>query len=93
MVLYYYNEREANMDRDIKTRDYTILIYDKADMLKYRAAIKALTETKEKGGWNRVQGVTIHRDCRIPSLYHGEDLAIIMERDYGKGEYNIKVMS
>lgn len=81
------------MDRDIKTRDYTILIYDKADMLKYRAAIKALTETKEKGGWSRVQGVTIHRDCRIPSLYHGEDLAIIMERDYGKGEYNIKVMS
>ena len=44
-------------------------------------------------GWDRVQGVTIHKDCRIPDLYHGDDLAIIMERDNGNGEYSIKIMS
>lgn len=43
--------------------------------------------------WDRVQGVTIHKDCRIPDLYHGDDLAIIMERDNGNGEYSIKIMS
>lgn len=44
-------------------------------------------------GWDRVQGVTIHKDCRIPSLYHGEDLAIVMERDNGSGQYSIRIMS
>lgn len=81
------------MEDHIKARDYAILIYAKEDMEKYRAAINALTEVKKKSGWDRVQGVTIHRDCRIPNLYHGEDLAIIMERDNGNGEYEIKIMS
>ena len=29
----------------------------------------------------------------IPSLYHGEDLAIVMERDNGSGQYSIRIMS
>jgi hypothetical protein len=69
------------------------LIYDKEDRESYRAAINALTEAKKMSGWDRVQGVTIHKDCRIPDLYHGDDLAIIMERDNGNGEYSIKIMS
>lgn len=83
------------MERYIKERDYTILIYAKEDRENYNAAIKALTETKKMNGWDRVQGVTIKRDCRIPDLYHGDDLAIIMERDegHGSGNYNIKIMS
>lgn len=81
------------MENHIKARDYAILIYAKEDIEKYRAAINALAETKKISGWDRVQGVTIHKDCRIPSLYHGEDLAIIMERDYGSGKYSIKIMS
>lgn len=81
------------MEEYIKERDYKILIYDKEDIESYNAAIKALTEAKKMSGWNRVQGVTIIGDCRIPDLYHGDDLAIIMERDNGKGEYNIKIMS
>lgn len=52
-----------------------------------------MTEAKKMSGWDRVQGVTILKDCRIPDLYHGDDLAIIMERDNGKGEYSIKIMS
>ena len=72
------------MERYIKARDYKILIYDKEDRESYRAAINALTEAKKMSGWDRVQGVTIHKDCRIPDLYHGDDLAIIMERDNGK---------
>lgn len=82
-----FNQRER------KARDYKILIYDKEDRESYNAAIKALTEAKKMSGWDRVQGVTILKDCRIPDLYHGDDLAIIMERDNGKGEYSIKIMS
>lgn len=81
------------MEDYIKARDYKILIYKKEDSDKYNAAIKALTETKKESGWDRVQGVTILKDCRIPSLYHGDDLAIIMERDNGAGKYSIKIMS
>lgn len=53
------------MERYIKARDYKILIYDKEDRESYRAAINALTEAKKMSGWDRVQGVTIHKDCRI----------------------------
>lgn len=81
------------MENYIKGRDYKILIYAKEDRESYNAAIKALAETKTMSGWDRVQGVTILKDCRIPDLYHGEDLAIIMERDNGNGEYSIKIMS
>lgn len=83
---------EKNMDKWIMEKDYSILIYAKEDYEKYNAAIKALTETKKASGWDRVQGVTIHKDCRIPNIYHGEDLAIIMERDNGSGVYSIKIM-
>lgn len=72
--------------------DYAILIYRKEDASKYNAAIKALTETKGLNGWDSVQGVTINKDCRIPDIYHGEDLAIIMTRYNGEGNYSIKVM-
>lgn len=58
------------MENFIKEHDYAILVYAKEDTAKYTAAIKALTETKKMSGWDRVQGVTIHKDCRIPSLYH-----------------------
>ena len=78
------------MENFIKEHDYAILVYAKEDTAKYTAAIKALTETKKMSGWDRVQGVTIHKDCRIPSLYHGEDLAIVMERDNGSGQYSIR---
>lgn len=81
------------MENHIKKRDYAILIYAKEDRENYNAAIKALTETKKANGWDSVQGVTINRDCRIPNLYHGDDLAIIMERENSKGEYSIKIMS
>ena len=80
------------MERYIAKRDYQILIYAKEDMEKYNAAIKALNETKQSSGWDRVCGVSIQKDCRIPSLYHGEDMAIIMERDNGSGKYNLRVM-
>lgn len=76
----------------IAKRDYQILIYAKEDREKYEAAIKALTETKKQSGWDSVQGVTINSDCRIPNLYHGDDLAIIMERSYGSGQYSLKIM-
>lgn len=56
------------MENFIKEHDYAILVYAKEDTAKYTAAIKALTETKKMSGWDRVQGVTIHKDCRIPSL-------------------------
>lgn len=72
--------------------DYQILIYSKEDMDKYKAAIKALTETKRSSGWDRVCGVSIQKDCRIPDIYHGDDMAIIMERDNGSGQHNIKIM-
>lgn len=68
------------MEDFIKAKDYKILIYKKDDSEKYNAAIKALTETKKESGWDRVQGVTILKDCRIPSLYHGDDLATINEQ-------------
>lgn len=80
------------MENYIAKRDYQILIYAKEDREKYNAAIKALTETKKSSSWDSVQGVTIKSDCRIPNLYHGEDLAIIMERSDGSGQYNIKIM-
>lgn len=80
------------MENYIAKRDYQILIYAKEDMEKYSAAMKALTETKRASGWDSVQGVTISRDCRIPDLYHGDDMAIIMERSNGSGQYNIKIM-
>lgn len=92
--LFFYNEREVDTWKNfIKEHDYAILVYAKEDTAKYTAAIKALTETKKMSGWDRVQGVTIHKDCRIPSLYHGEDLAIVMERDNGSGQYSIRIMS
>lgn len=87
--------REVNDVRDyMKKRDYEILIYDKENRESYEAAIRALTVTKEANGWDSVQGVIIHKDCRIPELYHGEDLAIIMERDTdGDGRHRIKIMN
>lgn len=81
------------MEDHIKNRDYKILIYKKEDVRDYRAAMTALTESKEACGWDRVQGVTVHSDCRIPNLYHGDDLAIVMERIDGNGKYSIKMMS
>lgn len=81
------------MENFIKKHDYTILIYNKEDRNSYDAAIKALTVAKKTSNWDRVQGVTIQKDCRIPDIYHGDDLAIIMERDNGNGEYSIKIMS
>lgn len=80
------------MENFIKEHDYTILVYSKEDAEKYNAAIKALTETKKASGWDSVQGVTIHKDCRIPNIYHGDDLAIVMERYNGTGNYSIKIM-
>ena len=73
--------------------DYMILIYSKEDSDKYRTAMDALTETKKVNGWDSVQGVTILQDCRIPDIYHGDDLAIIMERYNGDGNYSIKIMN
>ena len=73
--------------------DYMILIYSKEDSDKYYAALNALAETRRVNGWDRVQGVTILQDCRIPDIYHGDDLAIIMERYYGNGNYSIKIMN
>lgn len=75
-----------------REHDYMILIYKAEDRDQYNAAIKALNETKKASGWDRISGVTILKDCRIPSLYHGNDLAIILERDNGNGNYSIKVM-
>ena len=70
------------MENFIKEHDYAILVYAKEDTAKYTAAIKALTETKKMSGWDRVQGVTIHKDCRIPSLYHGGRFS----NSYGEGQ-------
>ncbi|WP_368282011.1 hypothetical protein [Coprococcus comes] len=81
------------MENYIMKHDFAILIYKEEDMIEYNAAIKALTATKKQSGWNRVQGVKINKDCRIPSIYHGNDWAIIMERDNGKGEYTIEVQN
>lgn len=81
------------MENYIKERDYKILIYHKDDAEKYGAAMKALSESRKESGWDRVQGVRILKDCRIPALYHGDDLAIILERDNGSGNYSIKIMS
>lgn len=80
------------MENFIKEYDYTILIYSKEDKDKYSAAIKALTETKKASGWDSVQGVIINKDCRIPNIYHGDDLAIVMTRYNGEGNYSIKIM-
>ena len=78
----------------IKKRDYQILIHNKEDRASFEAAIRALSVTKKASGWDSVQGVIIHKDCRVPELYQGEHLAIIMERDIvGEGKYNIKMMS
>lgn len=76
----------------IKEHDYSILIFKAENIDQYNAAIKALNETKTMNGWDRVCGVTIEKDCRIPSIYHGKDLAIIMERDNGTGKYAISIM-
>nr|DAU24310.1 MAG TPA: hypothetical protein [Caudoviricetes sp.] len=92
-LFFLQRKRGRHMENFIKEHDYVILVYAKEDTAKYTAAIKALTETKKMSGWDRVQGVTIHKDCRIPSLYHGEDLAIVMERDNGSGQYSIRIMS
>lgn len=80
------------MENFIKEHDYAILVYAKEDTAKYTAAIKALTETKKMSGWDRVQGVTIHKDCRIPSLYHaktgettGKGVFTIVEVKAGQG--------
>ena len=70
------------MENFIKEHDYAILVYAKEDTAKYTAAIKALTETKKMSGWDRVQGVTIHKDCRIPSLYHDGRAAAYILREY-----------
>ena len=72
--------------------DYQILIYAKEDIEKYNVAIKALNEVKKTSGWDRVCGVQILKDCRIPDIFHGDDMAIIMERDNGSGQYSIKIM-
>lgn len=77
------------MERWIMEHDYTIIIYKKEDIDSYNTAIKVLNETKRVNGWDRIFGVTINKDCRIPSIYHGDDLAIIMECDNGNGNYNI----
>ena len=75
-----------------RKKDYEILIYKKEDYEKYSAAITALGQAKRASGWDRVQGVRILEDCRIPCIYHRDDMAIVMERDNGNGEYNIKTM-
>lgn len=80
------------MENFIRKHDYSILIYKEDDREKYNVVIKALTETKKQSEWDRVQGVQILKDCRIPSIYHGNDYAIIMERDNGNGNYTIKIM-
>lgn len=80
------------MSEWIKEHDYSILIFKEDEVDKYNAAIKALEATKKASGWDRISGVTIERDCRIPSIYHGNDLAIIMERDHGSGQYSITMM-
>ena len=76
----------------IKEHDYSILIFKADDADKYTAAINALNVTKNASGWDRIEGVMIGKDCRIPSIYHGNDLAIICERDRGTGKYNITMM-
>lgn len=76
----------------IKDHDFMILIYKKEDIDKYNAAIKALNEVRKESEWDRISGVTIHKDCRIPEIYHGNDLAIIMERDEGRGNYSVRIM-
>ena len=80
------------MENWIKKKDYAILIYSQENRDCYNAAMKALNQTKKAAGWDRIQGVTILKDCRIPDIYHGDDLAIIMERDNGSGKYEIKIM-
>lgn len=80
------------MENFIKKKDYSILIYSREKSDCHNAAIEALWQTKKANGWDRVEGVTILKDCRIPAIYHGNDLAIIMERDKGSGQYEIKIM-
>lgn len=80
------------MSEWIKEHDYSILIFKAEEADKYTASIKALNATKKASGWDRVEGVTINKDCRIPSIYHGNDLAIILERDHGSGQYSITMM-
>lgn len=76
----------------IKEHDYSILIFKADEANKYTAAINALEATKKASGWDRIEGVMIGKDCRIPAIYHGNDLAIICERDRGSGQYNITMM-
>lgn len=80
------------MEEFIMKRDYLIFIYREEDREKYNAVLKALAKSKHQGGWNRVQGVQIGNDCRIPSIYHGNDYAVIMERDEGHGWYTVEIM-
>jgi hypothetical protein len=81
------------MAERIDRSDYLIYIYKKEDSLKYNAAIKALEAINSiHPAWSRIQGVVVAKDCRIPSIYHGDDLAIIMERDDGKGNCTIMRM-
>ena len=80
------------MENFIRKHDYSILIYKEEDRKKYDAVIKTLNETKKQSSWDRIQGVQILKDCRIPSIYHENDYAIIMERDNGNGNYTIKIM-
>lgn len=69
-----------------------ILIYKEKDFEKYQAVVKGFTYAKTPSGWDRVQGVQILEDCRIPSVYHGNDYAVIMEKYNGSGRYTIQVM-
>lgn len=87
-----HKKESKTMENFIKEHDYMILIYSKEDADKYEAALNALAEIKKVAGWDSVQGVTILQDCRIPDIYHGDDLAIIMERCDGNGNYSIKIM-
>ncbi len=80
------------MSEWIKEHDYRILIFKEGEVDKYNVAISVLEATKKESGWDRISGVTIMHDCRIPSIYHGNDLAIIMERDNGSGHYSITMM-
>jgi hypothetical protein len=81
------------MAEHIARSDYLIYIYKKEDSLKYNAAIKALEALNRiHPAWSRIQGVVVAKDCRIPNIYHGDDLAIIMENDEGNGNYTIMRM-
>lgn len=91
-IIFFTESEGKEMENWIKKKDYAILIYSQENRDCYNAAMKALNQTKKAAGRDRIQGVTILKDCRIPDIYHGDDLAIIMERDNGSGKYEIKIM-